>query len=252
MTVQSVHRALSILEMLANNPDGLGVIELSEKLKLPNSTSHRLLKTLIARDFVYQNKENERYYVSMKLAQLSSNIINNIDLRQIARPYIEQLSQAVNEVIHLSIRDDNSVVYIDKVESNRTLRMFSQIGKRAMLHCTGVGKALLSGLTDEQIKAIINQTGLTKFTENTIVSMDDLFKEIETIRANEYALDREEHEEGIYCISVPIKDYTGHTVAAFSISGPVERIKHEIEHGNYKDKILQTSKLISHKLGYQK
>src|SRR5690625_7948658 len=88
------------------------------------------------------------------------------------------------------IRNDKSVIYIDKEESNRTLRMFSQIGKRAMLHCTGVGKALLSGLTDEQIKTIINQTGLTKFTENTIVSMDDLFKEIETIRSNEYALDK--------------------------------------------------------------
>lgn len=252
MTVQSVSRALSILEMLADNPDGIGIIELSQKINLPKSTSHRLLKTLISNDFVYQNKENERYHVSMKLAQLSSNIIENIDLRQIVRPYIEQLSQAVNEVIHLCIRDDNSVVYIDKVESNRTLRMFSQIGKRAMLHCTGVGKVLLSGLTDEQIKEIINQTNLTKFTESTIVSVDDLFQEIETIRVNEYALDREEHEEGIYCISVPIKDYTGHIVAAFSISGPVERIKHAIDHEGYKDKILQTSKLISHKLGYQK
>lgn len=251
MTVQSVDRALSILEMLAEHPEGIGIIELSEKLQLPKSTTHRLLKSLIARDFVYQHKENERYYASMKIAQLSTNIIDNIDIRQIARPYIEQLARDVNEVVHVCIRDGDSVVYIDKVESNRTLRMFSQIGKRAMLHCTGVGKVLLSGLSNEKIQDIILHTDLTKFTEATITSNEELFAEMENIRENKFSLDREEHEDGIYCIAAPIKDYTGKIVAAFSISGPVERIKDSIENGDYKEKILETSKLISHKLGYQ-
>lgn len=251
MTVQSVDRALSIIEVLADNPDGMGLIDLSDNLNLPKSTSHRLLKSLIIRDFVYQHDENERYYLSMKIAQLSAKVIDNIDLRQIARPYIEQLSLDINEVVHVCIRDKNSVVYIDKVESNRTLRMYSQIGKRAMLHCTGVGKILLSGLTNKQIQEIVGQTGLTKFTENTLTSIEDLFEEMQEIRNNHFALDREEHEEGIYCISAPIRDYTGNIIAGFSISGPIERIKHAIEHLNYKEKILYTSKLISEKLGYQ-
>src|SRR5699024_8246068 len=156
--------------------------------------------------------------------------------RQIARPYIEQLARDVNEVVHVCIRDGDSVVYIDKVESNRTLRMFSQIGKRAMLHCTGVGKVLLSGLSNERIQDIILHTDLTKFTEATITSSEDLFAEVENIRENQFSLDREEHEDGIYCIAAPIKDYTGKIVAAFSISGLWNELKIRLKMGIIKKK----------------
>ncbi|WP_257349816.1 IclR family transcriptional regulator [Pseudalkalibacillus decolorationis] len=252
MAVQSVDRALSIIEVLGNHPNGLGVINLSKTLNLPKSTIHRLLNSLITRNFVYQNEENERYYLGMKLAQISSKIIENLDIRVLARPYIEDLSQITNEVVHLCIRDGNEVAYIDKVESNRTIRMYSQIGKRAMLHCTGVGKVLISGLPDHKIIDIVDQVGLPKFTENTITSKEAFIQEIQLIRQNGYALDQEEHEDGIYCIAAPIYDYSGNIIAGFSLSGPINRIKSSIENGHYKSYLLSTAYQISERLGYIK
>lgn len=252
MTVQSVDRALSILELLGEYPNGLGLISISKELSLPKSTAHRLVHSLISRGFVYQNNENERYNLSLKVAKLSLGIIENIDIRKKARPFIEELSTNTNEIVHLCILDGHEVVYIDKVESNRTMRMYSQIGKRALLHCTGVGKMILSDLKDSEINDIINQTGLPRFTENTITTKVALLNEIQLIRSRGYSLDREEHESGIYCISAPIYDYTGKVIAGFSVSGPTDRMKKGIEFNHYKDHILETSRQISELMGYKK
>lgn len=252
MTVQSVDRALSILELLSKYPKGLGLTSISKELNLAKSTAHRLLSSLLSRDFVYQSKEDDSYNLSLKIAKLSFGIIENIDIRKIARPFIEELSAAVNEVVHLCILDGHEVVYIDKVESDRTLRMYSQIGKRALPHCTGVGKMILSGLSDSEINNIINITGLPRFTENTILSKDTLLKEVELIRSRGYSLDREEHESGIYCISAPVYDYTGTIIAGFSISGPTDRITKGINSNHYKELVLETSRIISELMGYKK
>lgn len=252
MTVQSVDRALSILELLSNHPKGLGLIAISKELNLPKSTVHRLAHSLISRDFIYQSTENESYNLSLKVAKLAFGVIENIDIRKKARPFIEELSTKVNEVVHLCILDGHEVVYIDKVERNRTLRMYSQIGKRALLHCTGVGKMILSGLEDSEINDIINQAGLPMFTENTITSKVALLKEIQLIRSRGFSLDKEEHESGIYCISAPVYDYTGEIIAGFSVSGPTDRMKKGIESNHYKDYVLETSRLISELMGYKK
>ena len=196
MTVQSVDRALSILELLSNHPKGLGLIAISKELNLPKNTAHRLVHSLISREFVYQNTENESYNLSLKVAKLAFGVMENIDIRKSARPFIEERSTKVNEIVHLCILDGHEVVYIDKVERNRTLRMYSQIGKRALLHCTGVGKMILSGLQDREINDIIDQNGLPRFTENTITSKEALSNEIQLIRSRGYSLDNEEHESG--------------------------------------------------------
>jgi len=252
MTVQSVDRALSILELLSKYPKGLGLTTIAKELNLAKSTAHRLVSSLVTRDFIYQSKKDESYKLSFKLAKLSFGIIENIDIRKIARPYIEELSAEVNEVVHLCILDGHEVVYIDKVESTRTLRMYSQIGKRALLHCTGVGKMILSGLPDNEIKNIIDRTGLPKFTENTITSWESLQNDIQLIRSRGYSLDQEEHESGIYCISAPIYDYTGEIVAGFSVSGPTERVTEGISSNHYKKHVLETSRTISELMGYKK
>lgn len=249
MTVQSVDRALSIIEILSEHPNGMGLLNISNGLHLPKSTTHRLLKSLISRDFVYQNEEDEKYYLSLKLAKVSANLIDNIDIRKSARPYLENLSSTINEVVHLCILDGHEVVYIDKVENSRTMRMYSQIGKRALLHCTGVGKMILSGLNEEQIDKIIHTVGLPKFTKNTLVTRENLFAELEAIQKQGYSLDKEEHETGIYCIAAPLYDYTEKMVAGISISGPINRVKENIDSGYYKGEILKTSRLISEVLG---
>ncbi len=201
--VQSVDRTLSILEILAANSEGLRLTELSKEMDLAKSTVHRLLKTLISKGYVQQNEKNGTYQLGLQCLVLASSLLNNLDIRTVAKEALHTLAESAKEVVHLCLHDKNEVVYIDKVESNQTLRMYSQIGRRAYMHCTGVGKVLLSGFTQEEVEQMVTDKGLPKFTETTITNKDELFHELTMIKEKGYAIDEQEHENGIRCIAAP-------------------------------------------------
>jgi DNA-binding IclR family transcriptional regulator len=182
---------------------------------------------------------------------LASSVVDRMDIRNISRPYIRSLSEDVKEVVHLSILDGDEAVYIDKVESSKisSIRMHSQIGKRVPLYCTAVGKVLLARTDDNKIRELLLNKTLIKFMPNTIDSVDGFLDEVNRARANGYAMDNLEHEEGIRCIAAPIYDRKGKVVAAVSISGPIFYITEE-RLPELKEQILKTSKDISHQLGY--
>ncbi|WP_017727099.1 IclR family transcriptional regulator [Halalkalibacterium ligniniphilum] len=250
-TVQSVDRALAIIECLAREPKGLGITELSKELKLPKSTVHRLLLTLINRKFVVQDERNGLYALGMQFVSIASSILDSLDIREIARPELERLSLVTNEVIHLCILDVDEVIYIDKVEGDNTIRMHSKIGKRSMLHCTGVGKVLLAAMPEEEVESIAMKKGLPRFTERTLTTIDALKKELDVVRKQGYALDDIEHELGIRCVAAPIYNYQGAVVAAISISGPANRVTIDRIQENLLKEIQLSSAVISEKLGYQ-
>ncbi|ABY95602.1 MULTISPECIES: IclR family transcriptional regulator [Thermoanaerobacter] len=247
--VQSLERALKILEVLGKNPNGLGVTELAREVDLPKSTVYRLLSTLAKWGYVEQEKENEKYKLGLKIIELSSNILNNLELREVARQYLEELMEFANEVVHLCVLRDGEIVYIDKVESHNTIQMYSQIGKRAPVHCTAVGKAILAFLPQEEAISILKTKGLPRKTPNTITSLEEMLKHLEEIRRLGYAIDNVEHEEGIRCVAAPIFDYTGQVVASVSISGPEYRVTWEKVPG-LAVKVKEITKKISQRLGY--
>jgi len=248
--VQSVDRTLSILELLGSEPRGLSITELSNRLELAKSTVHRLLSTLVQRGYIVQNRETERYLLGMKVVALSNLVLEGLDIRNVVRKHIETLAIRTDEVVHLCIQEQDKVIYIDKVESSHTIRMYSRIGKQALMHCTGVGKVLLSGLDKTEVDSIIERQGLPAHTETTITDRDALFQNLEQIRNQGYAMDECEHEDGIRCVAAPVHDHTGKVVASISIAGPTSRVTKERVEQELISEIIDIAHLCSRDMGF--
>ncbi|GGK22188.1 IclR family transcriptional regulator [Caldalkalibacillus thermarum] len=248
--VQSVDRALTLLEYLADEPEGLGVTELSNRMDLPKSTIHRFLKTLLERQYIRQNPKTGQYQLGLRLLYLSGSLMDQLDVRKVALPYLEALCKATNEVIHLCVRDGDEAVYVEKVEGDNTIRMYSKVGNRVLMHCTAVGKVLLSELLEDEIAAIMARTGMPAKTKQTITDLKTLLTELAKVRSQGFAIDNVEHEEGIRCIGAPIRNYEGEIVAAFSISGPTFRMTEERVKTELSSIIKHYALLISNALGY--
>jgi IclR family KDG regulon transcriptional repressor len=250
-TVQAVERAMVILETLGAYKDGCGITMIAKETGLHKSTVHRLLNTLMVKGYVEKEMDSDIYKLSAKILMLSSTVLDRMDIRNISKPYIRLLAEDVNEVVHLSILDGDEAVYIDKVESAKpsSIRMHSQIGKRVPLYCTAVGKVLLFSTEESKIRSLLLGKEMIKFMPNTISNIDDFVNEVIKVRAEGYAMDNLEHEEGIRCIAAPVYDRKGRVVAAISISGPIFYITEE-RIPELRDKILKTSRDISAQLGF--
>lgn len=246
--VQSVDRALFILDTLSEYPKGLGVGELSEKTQLHKSTAHRLLATLVDQGYVKQN-EQSNYQLTFKLFQLGSRMLEELDVLEVARPYLNKIMEKINEVVHLVVLEDDSIVYVDKVESDETIRMHSRIGIRKPLYCTAVGKAILSTMEPKEVGEIWEKSDIKKLTQYTITDLDKMHEELELIRQKGYSTDEQENEIGVRCIAIPLLDYTKKAWGAISVSGPVERMTDEAL-DNIIPVLLPIAEKISSELGY--
>lgn len=249
--IHVVGKAINLLETLSRSKTGFTVSELSAQMGLPKTTVFRLLMTLAGKGYVEKIPNSERYQLGVRLLMLGTTILDRMDLRSIARPFIEDLARKTREVVHLAILDAEEVVYIDKVESlDHPIRIYSQIGRRVPAYCTGLGKVLLSGLSDQGIDAYVAQNGLKKFTEKTITDSATLKKELAGIREKKYGIDDAEHEEGIFCVAAPLFERSRKMAGAISVSGPViyitkERLPEIIAC------VTETAGNISRSLGFQ-
>nr|WP_249365707.1 IclR family transcriptional regulator [Cytobacillus citreus] len=222
--VKSVGRALDIIMLVSMKKGGLGVTEIANQIDINKSSVYRILSTLVQYGYVEQDKETGRYKLGYKFLEVSSRLLEFIDLREEAKPFLKELENETNEVIHLVVYDQGEVVYIEKLDGSETLRMHSKVGKRAPMHCTSVGKAILAHLPTIVVTEILERKGLPVHTDKTITDKEMFIQELNHVRKNGYALDLEENEYGITCIAVPIFDHLGKVVAAVSISGPTIRM----------------------------
>ncbi|MEH7072980.1 IclR family transcriptional regulator [Neobacillus drentensis] len=248
--VQSLERALTILNKLSEYPDGIQITRLAEQVGLTKGTLHRLLATLSNMNYVVKDEETDKYKLGLQVLFLSRNLLNNSNIITVAKPYLEKLSKEVNETVHLCIEDHGEVIYIDKIESNQTIRMYSRIGSRAPMYCTGVGKVLLSGMNPDRFEEIISNINFIPKTPHTITSKEAFIEEIDKVKAQGYALDNAENEEVLRCIASPIYDHKGKIIASFSISGPRNRITMDVINDTLVEKMKQYSLAISRNLGY--
>jgi len=247
--IQSIDRALQVLELFSLEKPEWGITEISKALNIYKSNVHNVLTTLAEKGFVMKDSKTDKYKLGIKFFELGSIVIKNMDLRKIAHPYIEELSKEFNETVHLGVLDKGRVVSIEREESDKSLCSHVEIGKRTPLHCTAVGKAIMAYLSEDEIKLIIREKGLEKFTENTITTKKDLENEFKKIRKQGHAVDKIEHEEGVRCVAGPIRDYTGKVVASMSISGPAFRIN-ESNIPNIAKKVKEYCDYISKEMGY--
>jgi DNA-binding IclR family transcriptional regulator len=247
--VQSVDRALRIIELVSQTREGRGVTELASYLELNKSSIYKLLSTLVSHGYIEQDTETKKYRLGYKCLELSSTLLESIDLRSEAKPYLEELETLTNEVIHLVVYDQGEVIYIEKLEGSETLRTHSKVGRRAPMHCTSVGKVILSYLPEQEVVSIIAKYGLPKHTDNTIIDEKQLLAALRKIKQQGYGMEIEENEIGISCMATPIFDSRGKISAAVSISGPSTRLTLE-RMENLSPIIIEVGKKISKRLGY--
>jgi DNA-binding IclR family transcriptional regulator len=229
-SLRTLDRALQVLEVLCDADGDLALGEISQAVGLNKSTVYRILQSLIRHRLTDQDPNTRKYRVGLKLFELAHRVTNKIELRAQALPELKELSRRTNETVHLAVLDDGDVVYIDKQETQRTIRMYSAIGKRGPAHCTGVGKVLLASLSDEELERTVARKGLRRFTERTITSLPDLKQHLAKVRAQGYAIDDAEHEPEIRCVACPIRDHAGRVIAAVSLTIPAMRVsRSEIE-----------------------
>ena len=225
--IQVADRLFGALELLAENGDA-GVMEVSTALGLNKSTAHRVLNSLIYMGYARQNEETGRYEPSLKVVDLANQVMKHVDIVQVVRPYLRKLMELTDETVHFVERDGTDAVYIDKVESYRNgIQMVSRIGSRIPLYCSGVGKAIAAELDEHEVEEIWNRSRILPLTPYTITDFEAFRRELSEIRERGYALDNEENENGVRCIAVRLKDYTGSVKYAFSISAPVSRMDNE-------------------------
>lgn len=248
--VQSLERALTILNKLSEYPDGIQISRLAEQVGLTKGTLHRLLATLANMNYVVKDEETDKYRLGLQVLFLSRNLLNNSNIVNIAKPYLEKLSQEVNETVHLCIEDHGEVIYIDKIESNQTIRMYSRIGSRAPMYCTAVGKILLSGKNPDDFNEMVSKIDFIPKTPTTITSKEDFINEIDKVKAQGFALDNAENEGALRCIASPIYDHNGKIIASFSISGPSNRVTMDLINDKLIEKGKEYSIAISRNLGY--
>ena len=214
---QTVDRALQVLEFLSEDDRDLS--DVAALLSVHKSTALRLLQALEARGFV-RHDENHVYRLGSKIFQLASSALAGLDIRSIAAPHLRRLSELTQQTVHLAAFDGNEVFYIDKFESQKTVRMYSRIGAPAPLYCTGVAKAILSQLPSGQQKSIADKISFTRHTERTIVTPAALLDELATAKQQGFAMDDREHEDFLHCVAVPLSLRGGTTVHGISLSAP--------------------------------
>lgn len=218
-TVQSVDRALDLLECLAADPDPLGIVDLAERTGLPQGTAHRLLQTLQLRGYVRRG-EARKYSIGSSAVRLSDAAQRS--LARHARPHLAELVRLSGETANLAVLEGDEVVYVAQVSSPHTLRMFAEVGRHVQPHSTAVGKVLLAGLSRDRALAVVARTGLPRRTPATITDPDVFDRELDLVAEQGWAADDEEQETGIRCLAVPV-EVGGLVLAALSVSGPVDR-----------------------------
>jgi len=248
--MSSIDKVFSIINILKNSGE-LKLQEIADKLSLHKSTAHRYVSELCRNNYLERDNETKTYRLGFNFLDIASYIIENLDIREKAKKSIEELNAVTRETIHLGLLLGDHAIYIEKKESLHSIRMYSQIGRVAPLHCTGVGKAILAFQPPEFLKKLLDSITFHKYTENTIITREQLLKEIDVINKNGYAVDNEEHEKNIGCIAAPIWDYTKRVVASVSITAILYRLEME-SLIKYKPLILEKSYEISRRLGYEK
>ena len=251
--VQSIHRALLIIDEISrDNSRGLSLSELAEKIKLPVSTVYRIIQNLVAWEYV-REKENGNYILGFGLLRLGNVVKDTLDIRTYAIKYMDELNAKTRETVYLSILDwdKGEIIYIEKKEGQRNVKMAAGVGTRNYIHSTANGKCLVSGLSDDKITELINKRGMPVLTDKTIASLPEFFKEIKKVRMLGYAVDDVENEPGVRCIAAPIVDYTKNVVAAVCVSGSVANIDDEAV-ADYSSLVKEMALKISFELGYRK
>lgn len=246
--IQSVSRAIQIIRCFEDNEE-LGVTEISKIIGLHKSTTFGLISTLEANKLLEKNENTGKYRLGLELFRLGTKV--NSTLRHIAIPYLERLVNMYQETVNLVVMDDLYVIYLEKVESTRSMRISTMVGGRLPLYCTAVGKAIMANLPPEELKSKLDRMEFKKYTDKTLYDKNSIIGSLEKIRSAGYAEENEELEIGLSCIAAPIYNHFNIPFAAISLSGPTFRMNEDFCK-EISLTLIRYTQEISVKLGYNK
>jgi DNA-binding IclR family transcriptional regulator len=237
------------LEIISEERE-IGIRELSRKTGLSRSTVHRLISSLEELDLLVQNQATQKYHLSFKLFKIGSKAVRQYDLKFIANPILENLMVEVKESVVLAMLDNGEAIYVDKRSFPQEVQFASNVGSRAPIHCTSVGKAILAYLPEEVQLQLLQAEELKAHTEHTITGINQLKKEIDLIKTRGYSIDNEECYLGVISIAAPVFDFSNNVIGAVAVVGLTLKIKSEKVPvlGNA---VLRAAREISNRLGYQ-
>lgn len=246
----SVVKAFTLLEYFSNNKAQWGVRELARHIGAHESTTYRLMSTLESLGVLYKNPDNDKYALGLKLFELGNRVNVFDSMIQMSHPTLIKVAEEIEETVHLGLLKKGRVLMIDKVESEKGLKLHSDIGQISPAHCTGLGKVLLAhSKTGLHATSLKTKAVLESFTQYTITDPAKLELELDKIRAEGYAIDRQEYELGLICVAVPVFNKQQEVVAALSAAGPSVRFKPEELH-NYVRILKDGASALSNKIGH--
>lgn len=225
-SVAAVLKVFAILQALSERSE-TGISELSVRLAMPKATVYRFLQTMMTLGYVRQQADSERYGLSMKAFELGAKALQYPDLVDLAKHHMQMLADKTGETVHLGTLIDSEIIYVHKIDSRHTLGMYSKVGRRAPLHCTAIGKVLLAWEHPERRDRILDGAEFKRFRDKTIVERGPYLAELERVRAQGYGEDREEFDDHIRCLGIPIFDRLNQPIAGMSISFPTFRYDEE-------------------------
>lgn len=223
-TSQALQRAFGVLETVARRGTGITMAEISREMGLHPSTAFHVLRSLVALGYVRQDEASRQYRLGTKVFQLAASVFTELELAEIAAPVVTEMARVSGETSHLAVFDRGEVVVITKADGSGPLRVAERVGYPRPAHCTAIGKVLLAYLREADLTAFLAQARLEPRTPRTITSPAALEAEVARVRAHGYATDDEEFAEGLRCVAMPVRNFTGQVVAAIGLSGPVWRV----------------------------
>jgi IclR family KDG regulon transcriptional repressor len=244
-----VDKTLNILERVAQHTQGVTLVEIARGVGMPKTTAHRILEILAAREYVEWNPDSEKYTLGLKALEIGVSGLIGQDIVDVAIPYLQELSTATGETSFLGVYNNGDIVYLYKAEGTGSIQTTARLGSRRPAYCTALGKVILANLPVEDADRVLEKK-LIRFTERTVVDRVKLYEEFAKARNSGYAIDDEGIEVGLYCLAVPIYNYTGAVVGAISISGPSKRMLEQRE--RMTEALAHAGEMISRRLGYVK
>ncbi|MCL4321188.1 MAG: IclR family transcriptional regulator [Deltaproteobacteria bacterium] len=248
--IKTVLNSLELLEAFKGEKPELGVSELSKILKLHKNKIFRLLATLEHMGYIEQDPFTENYRLGLKSLELGQSFIHHLRLLSIAKPVLRELVDKIKESAYVGVIREKNVIYLDIVEADQVLKVASRVGNMLPIYATAIGKSQIAFESKDSIEKLLPDK-LNAFTKNTITDKENLFKELEKIKKQGYAIDNEELDEGIICVGAPLRDYTTHIIGGISISAPVIRTSPEKLKNLIIPLTIEASNTISGKLGYE-
>lgn len=248
--VQVLDRAFAILDIFEEKGPLVGVVELSENLKLHKSTVFRLLKVLEQHKYLERAHEDGKYKLGSKIIHLGMCALADVDVAEAGQGYLEKLVSLTGETAHLGVLRGGQIISVAVAHGSKNLRLGVHVGGSSPPHCSALGKAILAFLSSDECQRVISNIDFSAHTAHTISKKSAFLKELSRIRKNGYSIDNEEFEEGLKCIGAPVFNYSGRVVAAISIAGPAFRMtKPTID--SLKSTVVQTANGLSHDLGFR-